>query len=105
MAHEERHFTGKQSGKKIRRKPRKEHKQPGAHKNKYEHLAPKKDFEYSHNDKTIRDLPLRGDPEEIIKAGAKTLFHGRVYVLIEDVKIFPSGKGKPTYGRFKLIQQ
>ena len=94
------HFTGRKRGKKTRRKSR-ERRFPEGHEhiNEYAGLAPKK--EYSLEDKTLRTLPLRGEPGEVIPRGVIYLWHDRRYRLLEAVVIPPSGN---TFGNFKLVK-
>ena len=96
------HFTGKKAGKRVVRKgkSKKERlKNRGDHKNKYAHLAPKKP--YDAQDKTFRRLPIHGTPGETVREGQLVLFHGRRYVLREDVVVPDSGR---TYGEYQLTK-
>lgn len=72
--------------KRIRRKSRKGEKY-GPSVNKYAHLVSKCPKTYDARDKTFRDLPTLGKPGEVVKAGLRQIFHGRLYELVEDVMI------------------
>lgn len=72
--------------KRIRRKSRKGPKH-GPSVSKYAHLVPRQKKTYDAGDKMFRDLPVIGAPGEIIKAGLRQIFHGRLYILTEDVTV------------------
>lgn len=93
------HFTGRRFGKRVRRKPRRG-KKHRVHVNKYADLAPKKKKLYNAEDKTIRQLPLRGMPGEVKEAGLIALFHGRRYRLTKNVIIPPAGE---IFGLFRMF--
>ena len=70
----------------IRRKSRKTEKN-GPSTNKYAHLASPQRDRYDKDDKTFRVLPILGKPGDTIQAGFRVIFHGRLYELMDDVKI------------------
>ena len=97
----------------MRRKSRKGQKH-GPSVNKYAHLVPKSQSAYNPRDKTFRDLPIVGYPGEVVKAGLRVTFHGRLYVLMEDTiiphtapTIFGGAGGNKgeTVGRFRMVAQ
>lgn len=98
--------------KRIRRKSHKKRNEPSV--NKYAHLVPRRPSAYNPRDKTFRDLPITGEPGEVVKAGLRVIFHGRLYALMEDM-IIPdgaplafgehSGNKRETVGRFRMIAQ
>ncbi|OHA16909.1 MAG: hypothetical protein A3C79_01095 [Candidatus Taylorbacteria bacterium RIFCSPHIGHO2_02_FULL_45_28] len=78
--------------------------------NKYAHLIPERKNEYDPQDKTFRYLPIMGRPNETVKAGLRTIFHGRLYELMENTTIptgAPNVLGRSDkwegIGRFKLV--
>ncbi len=111
------HFTGTKAGKPIRRKGlmRKQRlAKRNKSVNKYAHLVPKRQIFYDPIDKTFRDLPVMGNPGEVLKAGFRVTFHGRLYGLLEDITIPAIDEALPKYpgvpagknsmiGKFKLV--
>lgn len=85
------HFTGKKGSSKTKPKHRTTKRQRrakrGRHKNRYKALAERRRIIYNSQDKTFRQLPLIGEPGEIIRAGTIALFHGRRYCLMEDMEL------------------
>ncbi len=94
----------------IRRKSRKEKRNPPSV-NKYAHLVPPKKGLYNSKDKTYRELAFMGVPGQIFEAGTKLTFHGRLYEIISDVTIPKSSILPPmsedgkhmVFGRCKLV--
>lgn len=68
---------------------RKSHHGPknGPSENKYKHLVPPRKDLYNPVDKTFRTLPIKGEPWQVVKAGLRVTFHGRLYELVNDVVI------------------
>ena len=91
----------------IRRKSHKQTKH-GPSMNKYAHLVPKRMGVYNPRDKTFRDLPVVGKPGEVIRAGLRLIFHGRLYELVEDT-IIPKVSIIPNMhagmGKFQFVHQ
>lgn len=92
----------------IRRKSKKEKRPPSV--NKYARFVPSRSSFYNWFDKTFRDLPIIGDRGEVLKAGYRVTFHGRLYALMKDTSIpqtAPSIPGTANkyqgVGRFKLV--
>ncbi len=76
--------------------------------NKYAQLVPRRSKWYDPLDKTYRELLIPGEPGQIIEAGFKSLYHGRLYVLLEDTTV-PRLSLKPdeqhyAVGKFKLLR-
>ena len=97
--------------KRIRRASRKKFKH-GPSVNKYAHLVPKRDLAYDPKDKTYRDLPIIGAAGEIVPAGTRMYFHGRIYSLMENTPIpqnaplaLSDARKREGVGRFKLVAQ
>lgn len=89
----------------IRRKSKKGPKN-GPSVNKYAGLVPYRRRNYFPADKTSRELPVLGKPGEIITAGLRLTFHGRIYELCEDTTIPPVSVIPMVHaglGRFKLV--
>ena len=81
----------------IRKRAKKKRRRE--HVNKYAHLAPPKRRVYDAHDKTYRDIFLDGRPGQHFEAGRIFIYHRRLYRLLKDVVIPPTGQ---ALARFKL---
>lgn len=67
---------------------------------------------YDPKDKTFRELPISGDPDEVVKVGFRLTFHGRLYELLNDLTIPPGAPTVPgmtnkrqAIGQCKMVAQ
>ena len=84
------HFSGKKGSKRAKRRGKKKAKNK-PHQNKYAHKSTRKNKDYDSKNKTFRNLPIIGEPGVMIPNGTRILFHGRIYQVLKDTKIPPSG--------------